>query len=268
AFARVSDSNDEECHVTTPGFSGEAPFAVVDAVYGSTRPASNIELDTRAFFLDSQKLGAGSSAAVTVALAAAKHRSVDVFASARDAHRRLQAGAGSGVDVAAAVHGGLIEYEIASERVKPLRWPHGLCLRVLWTGVAASTGAKLQKLAAQSVRPSRSALGLAASRMAKAWGSGDANWILGEYPAYTGVLRQFSVDHDLGIFDAGHDELTDAAIVNNLVYKPAGAGGGDIGVLFGNDAAALDAFVTQHAHLMRGVVPCDLDPDGVRLEST
>lgn len=268
AFARVADSDDRECHVTTPGFSGEAPFAVVDAVYGSTRPASNIELDTRAFFLDSQKLGAGSSAAVTVALAAAKHRSVDVFASARDAHRRLQAGAGSGVDVAAAVHGGLIEYEIASERVKPLRWPHGLCLRVLWTGVAASTGAKLQKLAAQSVRPSRSALGLAASRMAKAWGSGDANRILGEYPAYTGVLRQFSVDHDLGIFDAGHDELTDAAIVNNLVYKPAGAGGGDIGVLFGNDAAALDAFVTQHAHLMRGVVPCDLDPDGVRLEST
>ncbi|MDH5619728.1 MAG: hypothetical protein OEZ11_14015, partial [Gammaproteobacteria bacterium] len=37
AFARVADSDDRECHVTTPGFSGEAPFAVVDAVYGSTR---------------------------------------------------------------------------------------------------------------------------------------------------------------------------------------------------------------------------------------
>jgi len=116
------------------------------------------------------------------------------------------------------------------------------------------------------LRPSRTALGLAAAHMAEAWRSGDTDRVLSEYIAYIGVLRQFSVDHDLGIFDAGHEELTDAAMVSNLVYKPAGAGGGDIGILFGRDEAEFDAFVANYADRIHGVVSCCLDPDGVRLE--
>ena len=266
AVASVSDSPDGDCHLATPGFSGEASFDVVDAVYGTTRPASNIKLDTRAFSVDGQKIGIGSSAALTVALAAARKNSVDVHTAALDAHRSLQGGAGSGVDVAAAVFGGLVEYEMATRRVRTLSWPDGLLMRVLWTGLPANTGAKLSKLAQQGVHPSRSALGLVAQQMADTWRGGDVDDILSGYMAYTGVLRQFSVDHDLGIFDAGHDELTDAATMNNLVYKPAGAGGGDIGILFGRNAAELDTFVESHTDRLSGVVPCELDPDGVRLE--
>lgn len=266
AVVTVADSADRECHVTTPGFTGEGSFAVVDAVYGDARPAATIDLDTRAFSRDGQKVGIGSSAALTVALAAARSNSVDVLAAALDAHAVLQGGAGSGIDVAAAVHGGLIEYEMASRNVRTLPWPDGLLMRVLWTGVPASTGLKLRKLAAQTVRPSRSGLRRAAAQMADAWRSGDTNRILSEYLAYIRVLQQFSVDHDLGIFDAGHEELTDAAMVNNLVYKPAGAGGGDIGVLFGRDEAEFDAFVAEYASRIHGVVSCGLDPDGVRLE--
>lgn len=267
AIATVADSADGDCHVATPGFSGAAPFAVVDAVCTRGRPAKNIELDTTAFSVEGEKIGIGSSAALTVALAAALEGSTDVLEAALDSHSRLQGGVGSGIDVAAAVHGGLIQYEMSSRNVRALAWPDGLTMRVLWTGVSASTEAKLEKLAEQSVRPSRSALGLVAEQMAEAWRSGDAGRILAEYVTYTGVLRQFSVDHDLGIFDAGHDELTDAATVHDLVYKPAGAGGGDIGVLLGRSTADLDAFVADHADLVHGVVPCDLDPDGVRLET-
>lgn len=266
AVVTVADSADGECHVTTPGFTGEGSFAVVDAVYGDTRPARNIDLDTRAFSSDGQKVGIGSSAALTVALAAARSNSVDVLTAALDAHAALQGGAGSGIDVAAAVHGGLIEYEMSSRNVRTLSWPVGLRMRVLWTGVPASTGLKLEKLANQAVHPSRSALGQAAAEMASVWRSGDTDRILSEYMAYIGALRQFSVDHDLGIFDAGHEELTDAAMANNLVYKPAGAGGGDIGVLFGRDEAEFDVFTAKYADRIHGVVFCGLDPDGVRLE--
>jgi phosphomevalonate kinase len=266
AVATVAASVDRECHVTTPGFAGDSPFAVVDAVYGNVRPAGNISLDTRAFSMGGRKVGIGSSAALTVALAAARANTVDVYAAALDAHAELQGGAGSGIDVAAAVHGGLIEYEMSSRNVRALAWPEGLCMRVLWTGVPVSTGAMLEQLAAHGLRPSRSALGLAAAQMADAWRSGDAEKVLSDYVPYIGVLRQFSVDHDLGIFDAGHNELTDAAMANNLVYKPAGAGGGDIGVLFGRSAAELDAFIVKHGDVVHGVVTCSLDTDGVRLE--
>ena len=267
AVATVSPSEDGECHLVTPGFEGMDRYSVLDALLGGQRPANRYTLDTTAFHDDGRKTGIGSSAALTVALAAAIHGSTDVADAAMAAHRRLQGGHGSGVDIAAAVHGGLIEYTRSEEGARALRWPQGLEYRVVWTGVPASTERQLAKLAAAAVGPSRSALLLAAPRMCEAWRSGDAAAVLAEYVPYIGVLRQFSIDHDLGIFDAGHDELTDAAMVDGLVYKPAGAGGGDIGMLFGRSDDELDAFLQRHAHLVNGILDCELDLAGVRLEA-
>ncbi len=267
ARAAVRQSADGKCHVTSPGFAGADRFGIVDAVTQGRRPALDIELDTRAFMSQGSKTGIGSSAALTVALLAALGNTTDVYGQALAAHRRLQDGAGSGVDIAAAVHGGLFQYEMPTNSVRSMAWPEGLAYRVIWTGVPSSTAAKLARLAGAAARPSRSALLLAAPGIAEAWHSGDVDRILDEYVEYIGILRQFSIDHDLGIFDAGHDELTDAAMVDGLVYKPAGAGGGDIGVLFGRDDAQLDAFVERHATRIRGVIPCALDATGVRLES-
>ena len=268
AVATVSPSEDGECRLETPGFDGMDRYRVLDALLEGERPANRYTLDTTAFFDDGRKTGIGSSAALTVALAAAISGSADVADTAMAAHRRLQGGQGSGVDVAAAVYGGLIEYTRADAQVRPLRWPEGLAYRVIWTGVPASTERQLAKLAAAAGGYSRSALLLAAPRMSEAWRTGDATSVLEEYVPYIGVLRQFSIDHDLGIFDAGHEELTDAAMVDGLVYKPAGAGGGDIGVLFGSSDADLDAFLQRHARLVNGVLDCELDPSGVRLEAT
>ena len=266
AVVTVGDSRDGKCRVRTPGFAGDDRFSVIDAVTGGNRPARDIELDTTAFSENGRKTGIGSSAAVTVALAAAIGNTIDVYDEALAAHSRLQGGKGSGIDVAAAVHGGLFEFTPGGNEVKMLQWPAGLAFRVIWTGVSVSTTAKIDQLAHQAKKASRSALLLAAPRIRDAWCLGDADVILSEYVTYIGVLRQFSVDHDLGIFDAGHDELTDAAMVDGLVYKPAGAGGGDIGVLFGRDEAELDAFVERRADMIHGVLPCEPDPDGVRLE--
>ena len=244
AVATVAQSGDGDCHLETPGFDGMEPYRILDALLHGERPARSFRLDTTAFVENGRKTGIGSSAALVVALAAALADSTDVLAEALAAHSDLQGGKGSGVDVATAVHGGLIEYERENARVRALSWPAGLAYRVIWTGVPASTANKLEKISAAASRPS-----------------------LAEYVPYIDVLRQFSIDHDLGIFDAGHDELTDAAMVDGLVYKPAGAGGGDIGVLFGRSDNDLDAFLQRHAGLVRRVLDCALDPYGVRLES-
>jgi phosphomevalonate kinase len=266
AVVRLDDSPDDQCHVATPGFSGEHRFGIVDAVCGGTRPSLSIELDTRVFSQEDQKIGIGSSAALTVALVAALDKSDDVFAKALLAHSELQGGAGSGVDVAAAAHGGLFVYEMKTRSVSRIDWPEGLAWRLLWTGSSVSTAAKLATLAKHAGLPSRAALGIAASRMAEAWRTGKADKILAEYASYIDMLRQFSVDHALGIFDAGHDQLTDAAMLDDLVYKPAGAGGGDIGILFGRSESELERFIAENSELVHTVLPCDLDMDGVLLE--
>jgi mevalonate kinase len=148
-------SPDGQCHVSTPGYSGEDRFSIVDAVCGGTRPSLSIEFDTRFFSAEGQKTGIGSSAALTVALVAALGKSDDVFVKALLAHSELQGGAGSGVDVAAAVYGGLIEYEMKTRSVSHIGWPDGLAWRLLWTGSSVSTAAKLAKLAKHAGGPSR-----------------------------------------------------------------------------------------------------------------
>ena len=178
AIVTITDTPGAEGSITTPGYAGADAAAIIEAVSTQRRRARNFKLDTRAFSEQGNKIGLGSSAALVVALVAALDNSTDVFPAALEAHRRLQGGAGSGVDVAAAVHGGLIEYAMKSGQIRSLAWPEELAMRVLWTGVAASTSAKLDKLAATRERPSRAALGESAEHMGKAWRSGDVGAIL------------------------------------------------------------------------------------------
>ncbi|MBT8087929.1 MAG: hypothetical protein KJO46_07825 [Gammaproteobacteria bacterium] len=245
---------------------GENEFGLVDAVFDVIKPAPatslSIELDTREF-VDSasgDKLGLGSSAALTVALTAAIKCNADVLGASLQAHRHFQKGSGSGVDVATAVQGGLIEYRRRDAKITPLSWPAGLHYRLLWSGTASNTGERLSRYAAADNKTTRALLGRAAEDMAQAWRTG--RQVMDAFPAYIETLRQFSVDHDLGIFDAGHDQLVTDAAAAGLVYKPCGAGGGDIGILLGSSTAALDDFIADG----RQSLECEFEPVGVSLE--
>ncbi len=287
ARAAVSDADGKWHRVSAPGYSstegrflvdgksvdwlqGKDDYRVVDAVWRSVGPVDkgplSIALDTRAFVdvASGKKIGIGSSAALTVALTAALTQSGDVLEHALWAHRLMQRGAGSGVDVACSVSGGLVEYRMQGAAVLSLGWPAGLAYRVIWTGVPASTRVKLDKLENSGQRTSRSALFDAAENMANAWRSAAA--VMDQFPAYIEALRKFSVDHDLGIFDAGHDRLVNEAAAAGLVYKPCGAGGGDVGILLGDSDEQLDDFMTGRQASGGQVLGCELEPDGVLLE--
>ncbi|NQV87018.1 MAG: hypothetical protein HQ492_08080 [Woeseiaceae bacterium] len=131
----------------------------------------------------------------------------------------------------------------------------------------ASTRDRLRTLDAALSKPSRARLASASEAMAMAWNSGDAGSLLDEYRGYCEHLHQFSVDHHLGIFDAGHNELWQAASAENLVYKPCGAGGGDIGILLGTDEATLDAFAARLAKNYT-ILDCKLSSVGVKMNAS
>jgi len=235
---------------------GATTFSLVEEVWKSFDtaqwPSLALVIDTRAFCdaATGLKLGLGSSAAVSVALTAAlqKYRAggSNIETIAMDAHDRFQGGRGSGVDVATSLHGGVLQYRRAATGVHGLDWPTGLHYRYLWSGQAASTAGKLAKLVEGRGQGAESGsmdtLGDLAEDVAAAWSLGDLRQILHTFPAYIDALRQFSVDHDLGIFDAGHEELAQQARDNGIVYKPCGAGGGDIGIVLAASEQAIDEF--------------------------
>lgn len=215
-------------------------------------PSLSLVVDTQEFYdaATGLKLGLGSSAAVSVALTAAlrSYSSVagDLKEMAMNAHDRFQGGYGSGVDVATSIQGGVIVHRRAGSEPRQLHWPAGLHYRFLWSGQASLTTEKLANLGElrehDTKNDSSNLLSDAAEQVAAAWSLGDSRQILGSFPAYVDALRQFSIDHDLGVFDAGHEDLVHLATGNDIVYKPCGAGGGDIGIVLAASEAAINEF--------------------------
>ena len=163
-----------------------------------------LALDTSAFFdtakAERPKLGLGSSAALTVALAMAFiARAGQTTGHAGDEanhghwlprllalHRKFQGGQGSGVDVATSLVGGLIAYQLhdGGERptARPLAWPEGLHQRFIWSGRSAST------------------------------------------PKFLAILRRWRADHE-GEYRTRMDALSAIAAVKikNLIFYPPAA---------------------------------------------
>lgn len=256
-----------------PAWQGDASavrHALFEAIWQSASvprdPALSFTLDTRELFdpASGVKLGLGSSAALAVALAtslAAVAGGGDrVEALAADAHRRFQHGKGSGVDVATSYAGGIIEYRQRDgcDR-RPLAWPDGLQYAILWSGQPSDTSAKLS-----AIDPGNPAgyLADAATAVAARWRDVDAPGLLDAFRSYVASLRRFDVDRHLGIFDAGHGEMTEHAAAIGAVYKPCGSGGGDVGIVLSDDAGAVAALSEQAEKLGFRRLDISLDSAG------
>ena len=261
--------------VTSVGLGGRNETTLFDCVakalkFPEADKFSTI-LDTSEFVDDASgvKLGIGSSAALTVALvtalASVMGDETAVGAVAAIAHRDFQNGAGSGVDIATSAAGGLLEFRKGEPGISKLAWPKGLKFALLWSGVAASTRDRVDRLALSDTKPSRARLSDEAAKCAHAWVEGDADKLIEDCRNYITALLSFSVDHDLGIFEAGHDGLAKDALADGLAYKPCGAGGGDVGIVLATDSARLSAFVTRAKAAGFKQLDIELDSNGVQL---
>ena len=249
----------------------EAVFAVLpDLPSGSL----DISIDTRSFVdqRTATKLGLGSSAAATTALVAALAdpgcAGVELVRLATAAHRHLQRGVGSGLDIAASCEGGLIGFTRDEGLQGRLAWPAALHYRFFFSGEPASTRDAISR--ATSISDTDGAwqeLSTSASEAALGMATGDADSVLAAIAAYGEALRSFDSASRVGIYSAGHDEMLRRAGKSGVVYKPCGAGGGDIGIAVDTDAARLDAFAARAVDA--GFVPLDLQMDngGVTVEA-
>lgn len=252
-------------------------FRLLEHVWRAVRPAPAaglaLTLDTRDFYAaaDGAKLGLGSSAALAVALTAALAEAgagpAAVQAAALAAHRGLQRG-GSGIDVAAAVHGGVIEYRREGPGVARLAWPAGLRMALLWSGREADTAARIEALARAGAgrQAALAELGRAAADACREWPRGSAA-ALAALGAWAGALHRFAGRLELDVFGAGHAALYDEALRRGLVYKPCGAGGGDVGAAFACDRDALDDFTAWAAGRGFSIVAAAPDERGVTREA-
>ena len=252
-----------------------------------------LALDTSAFFdaigTGRPKLGLGSSAALTVALASALVvRGGKAEATAdRGAwlnqllglHRKFQGGQGSGVDVATSLYGGVLSYRLpggnASPEAIPLSWPADLHTAFIWSGCSASTPKFLSILREWRGRTALNdaeygarmdALSAVAQAAVAALARDDSADFLRCASAYAQDLRALGQASGVSIWSAEHEAIGAIAHARDgVVYKPCGAGGGDVGVVFAMDPDSLAAAVAALATAGFANVPLAVDPTGLRL---
>lgn len=268
--ASVRERTDRCCRLHASGMDRDADFSLVEGKLVFAEPAMaghfglaaavierlglppggvDLDIDSRALYAGGRKLGLGSSAAVCVALGKALAAASGIaleLTSLVEVHRQAQGGRGSGVDIAAAWHSGLLSVTTSSgmPTVDHLSIPGDVALRIVDTGVPASTArmlAELQAWRGADVRAGAAlqALGEAARDAEEAWRAGAGERATRGYAA---ALERFDAASGLGIVSSEHRQLAALAEMAGVAYKPSGAGGGDVGVAVAADPARLAAF--------------------------
>ena len=239
------------------------PWHVLHALDASKLTAGGrVHIDSRAFYQSENKLGLGSSAAVSVAVYAAFCELLDQTPDYRTAlhiHHSLQGRLGSGIDVAAAFFGGLLRFQrdAAPSPGNPhrARLPENLHMAFIWTGHSSATTDHVRRFEQwlQDVDNSEPVESLARS-------SSDlfeTEDLMTGLRDYVSNLKALDAAAELGIYHPSHATLDRVAIECGVVYKPCGAGGGDVGAAFSEDPVTLRTFTDRAAR--NGFTPIALE---------
>jgi len=252
----------------------DCPTDEVRAAFGQ-QPAPHV--DASCMFMEGRKLGLGASSAIVVASlgvqAAMQGRSLSdplvrssIFDHARAAHSAAQGG-GSGVDIAASVYGGLLEYRagVAQARVMPT----GVLVRVFACSESARTSelrARVDRFALESPEQHaacfRDLTTIAEEAAACVRNNDGRGWIRSIHSAAL-ALRTLGEKASTCIVPAHFAELEAAASREGAAFCVSGAGGGDVAVFVGHEAPSA-AFEARARAMQLTALDVGLDTKGVR----
>ena len=258
----------------TASLPGGDAGAVASAWQAMAGGGAQVIVDSSTFLIGERKLGLGRSAAVIAAATAAFRRlagePLDPTAlrrAALAANARFQAGRGSGGDIAAVVHGGVVEVRRGADdlAVATRHLPAGLHLVAGWTGDSAHTTPLLAQFeAAVATRPAAlSDLCDTAEAGADALARDHADDFCRAIDRAARALARLGDDLDLPIYTPALQRLVAVAERVGAVAKPSGAGGGDCGIALATSAA--QAAAVRIAWQEAGIVPLPIAiaPEGV-----
>ncbi|MCZ6890868.1 MAG: hypothetical protein O7H39_20435 [Gammaproteobacteria bacterium] len=227
----------------------------------------SVEIDSSQCFHEARKLGVGSSAGTVVAfcsaLAAHTSQSVELPDLLR-IHRASQGGSGSGLDVAAAFHGGVIRCQ--DGLAQPVTLPETLNYLFVYAGFSTATNEMLERFDAWRAGGNT---GVLDKLVDAAWRTADACHADGNFldalNDYITALVKLDDAAKIGILPAVQRSAQGIAEEVGVLYKPCGAGGGDTGVAVGRDPAKLREFGNRITTIGFTMLPLEIAKDGVKV---
>jgi phosphomevalonate kinase len=238
-----------ERRTTTP--DGDARF-VTPALDAAGAPAAHYIFSAWNPPQTATKAGLGGSAAATVAAVVAGRAlcglgpdPTAVHTLAHKVHHAVQ-GSGSGIDIAASAHGGVLVFQDGAVRSATCPLPV-----VVYAGTSAKTGPRIQQYRALVDRTGF----IAASRAAVARFLEDP---LGGLRDARRALSSMTDQAGIAYWTPGLHRIVELAEVHGGEAKPSGAGGGDSAVALFADDDARSSFVTACEAAGLQVIPTRL----------
>jgi phosphomevalonate kinase len=238
------------------------------------RDPGDLRVDTSGFrHRSGAKLGLGSSAAATVAFAAALAPELDrpaLHALTHRAHGEVQAAAGargSGVDVAASVWGGVIRAVPRGGdpvEVEAVALPAELSWVGVWTGRPADTRDLVARVMASPDPGALAAIAAAAEALGRARSAGAA---VAAIAAAGEAVAALGARAGIELVTPAHRRIAALAVRAGGAAKPTGAGGGDTAVAAFADVAAARRFGDLAASEGWSVLDVAVDPRGAEVHN-
>ncbi len=295
--AQIGPSDDARCHLrSTTATEREFMFepdrssgaALVDRVVaglpGGAGSGWRGSLDSSRLFAGGKKLGLGSSAAALTAwsgawmawsgqgIATACARTLRTLVGL---HRAYQGGAGSGLDIAASLYGGVIRFQLDANselQVSTAKLPTGVVLTGVFVGSSASTRQHVARYRARAAAsPAAAAARIEALSLVAQVGiasveADDAGEFLRAIREYSDALEALGEWMGAATFTPEHRHIKMLAARFGVAYKVSGAGGGDLGLAFSADAEALARFRKVAAERY-DMIEIAVDPLGLTVEA-
>ncbi len=241
-------------------------------------------LDSSRLYSAGRKLGLGSSAAALTAWSGAWMAWSGRGVATADAttlrtlvglHRAYQGGAGSGLDVAASLHGGVIRYRLdanSDPQVSAARLPTGVVITGVFAGSSASTREHVARYrACAAAAPAAAAARVEALGRVARGGIGcaaadDTDGFLRAVREYSDELETLGEWMGKETFTPEHRHVKMLAERFGVAYKVSGAGGGDLGLAFSADPVAMARF-RKVADERYDIIEIVVDPLGLTVET-
>jgi len=170
----------------------------------------------------------------------------ELFRLSYHIHHKAQGNLGSGIDIAASVYGNVLMYQLLKQDDLPpanclpiTRW-NDLFVLPVWAGHSTSTRKmvqnvqKLEKESPEVFNRIMDALIRCSEKGCTAYIGRNREELFESVAEYNHILSELGAASNSPIISDSHKKLIDliANYSANAIYKPSGAGGGDIGVAF------------------------------------
>ena len=224
--------------------------------FGKKFNGKTIHIVTDEFFYNDKKIGIGSSAAVSVSLTKAlnklfklKFDTKKLIDHSKEIHDKSQNSTGSGFDVIAAYEGGAVNCRLLEEgdyAYDQITLPDDL----LVTGVINKVPSKTSDMITnyQKAKLDHPVFFLSHMNIMKkeledlntSLMLRNSDQMLFHLERYSNLMIEMDNHFKLGIYNDQHLEILKLTQSQKILYKPSGAGAGDLGILVTNDSIKLN----------------------------